>query len=139
MHQRSAHLGDTIEELAGGRTAVGRQQWDHTLPALREKCRLRRESRLGVLGAVGYRIRRVDGVQGPEEGAELAAERRTAVLQRPARQHQMAYAVLRRLWDGYGQRELWGGPADTIDDCTRAHGEVDGSSYFLFAKTSERC
>ena len=38
-----------------------------------------------------------------------------------------------------GQRELWGGPADTIDDCTRAHGEVDGSSYFLFAKTSERC
>ncbi|MDT7788512.1 MAG: hypothetical protein QOF58_6931 [Pseudonocardiales bacterium] len=38
-----------------------------------------------------------------------------------------------------GQRELWGGPADTLDDCTRAHGEVDGSSYFLFAKTSERC
>ncbi|MGW6929447.1 hypothetical protein ACWGE0_05220 [Lentzea sp. NPDC054927] len=38
-----------------------------------------------------------------------------------------------------GQRELWGGPADTLDRCTRAHGEVDGSSYFLFAKTGERC
>ena len=38
-----------------------------------------------------------------------------------------------------GQRELWGGPADTVDQCTRAHGEVDGSSYFLFADTSERC
>ncbi|MFD4639933.1 hypothetical protein ACFWN2_21655 [Lentzea sp. NPDC058436] len=38
-----------------------------------------------------------------------------------------------------GQRELWSGGADTLDKCTRAHGEVDGSSYFLFAKTSERC
>ncbi|MEV6238601.1 hypothetical protein [Lentzea sp. NPDC051838] len=38
-----------------------------------------------------------------------------------------------------GQRELWGSPADTLDVCTRAHGEVDGSSYFLFAKTDERC
>lgn len=38
-----------------------------------------------------------------------------------------------------GQRELWSGGADTLDVCTRAHGEVDGSSYFLFAKTSERC
>ncbi|SER57084.1 hypothetical protein [Lentzea albida] len=38
-----------------------------------------------------------------------------------------------------GQRELWSGGADTLDQCTRAHGEVDGSSYFLFAKTSERC
>ncbi|MGW4212090.1 hypothetical protein ACWEIJ_29125 [Lentzea sp. NPDC004789] len=38
-----------------------------------------------------------------------------------------------------GQRELWSGPADTLDQCTRAHGEVDGSSYFLFANTSERC
>lgn len=38
-----------------------------------------------------------------------------------------------------GQRELWSGGADTLDQCTRAHGEVDGSSYFLSAKTSERC
>lgn len=38
-----------------------------------------------------------------------------------------------------GKRELWSGGADTLDQCTRAHGEVDGSSYFLFAKTSERC
>ena len=38
-----------------------------------------------------------------------------------------------------GQRELWSGGADTLDQCTRAHGEVDGSSYFLFAKTGERC
>ncbi|MFJ5990454.1 hypothetical protein [Lentzea sp. NPDC092896] len=38
-----------------------------------------------------------------------------------------------------GQQELWSGGADTLDVCTRAHGEVDGSSYFLFAKTSERC
>jgi hypothetical protein len=38
-----------------------------------------------------------------------------------------------------GQRELWSGGADTLDKCTRAHGEVDGSSYFLFADTSERC
>jgi hypothetical protein len=38
-----------------------------------------------------------------------------------------------------GQQELWSGGANTLDQCTRAHGEVDGSSYFLFAKTSERC
>jgi hypothetical protein len=38
-----------------------------------------------------------------------------------------------------GQRELWGGPADTVERCTRAHGEVDGSSYIVFAKTGERC
>ncbi|GHH30125.1 hypothetical protein [Lentzea cavernae] len=38
-----------------------------------------------------------------------------------------------------GQQELWSGGADTLDQCTRAHGEVDGSSYFTFAKTSERC
>ena len=38
-----------------------------------------------------------------------------------------------------GQRELWSGRADTLDKCTRAHGEVDGSSYFLFARTDERC
>jgi len=38
-----------------------------------------------------------------------------------------------------GQRELWSRPADTLDSCTRAHGEVDGSSYFLFKNTGERC
>ncbi|MFD9698699.1 hypothetical protein [Lentzea sp. NPDC059081] len=38
-----------------------------------------------------------------------------------------------------GQRELWSGAADTLDKCTRTHGEVDGSSYFLSAKTGERC
>jgi hypothetical protein len=38
-----------------------------------------------------------------------------------------------------GQRELWSRPADTLTSCTRAHGEVDGSSYFLFKVTGERC
>lgn len=39
----------------------------------------------------------------------------------------------------HGQRELWSIGANTLDVCTRAHGEVDGSDYFLFARTSERC
>ncbi|SDF80316.1 hypothetical protein SAMN05216553_103362 [Lentzea fradiae] len=38
-----------------------------------------------------------------------------------------------------GQRELWSNAANTIDRCTRAYGEVNGSSYFLFAKTGQRC
>jgi hypothetical protein len=57
---------------------------------------------------MGDRLGRVHGVQGLEEGAELAAERRTAVFQRGARQHQMAYAVRRQLRHGDGQGELWG-------------------------------
>ncbi|SER17261.1 hypothetical protein SAMN05216188_108196 [Lentzea xinjiangensis] len=38
-----------------------------------------------------------------------------------------------------GQQELWSGGANTLDQCTRAHGEVDGDSYFLSARTGERC
>ncbi|WP_053733660.1 hypothetical protein [Nocardia sp. NRRL S-836] len=38
-----------------------------------------------------------------------------------------------------GQRELWSRAADTLDQCTRAVGRINGDSYFLSAKTSERC
>lgn len=38
-----------------------------------------------------------------------------------------------------GQRELWSNGANTLDQCTRAHGDINGSSYFLHARTSERC
>jgi hypothetical protein len=38
-----------------------------------------------------------------------------------------------------GQRELWSRGADTLDQCTRAVGIVDGDSYTLHASTDERC
>jgi hypothetical protein len=56
---------------------------------------------------------------------------RTQILTRP--NHMNGYATTR------GEQELWSNGSNTLTQCTRAHGEVDGSDYFLFADTSERC